>query len=242
MSLTPLAGLGTTRGLRAQVPVQVQLQRRITACGRALKTGWSASLCSWSTRRVRLARDAARAAHRRRRAVGVVDFRPTGEPADAVRTRSPPAGRKGVEWRSGNEVRHGLALRARKANGTLSHSHPRPTTTTGVGRATLISRAGEYRASGEGGTALRSGRRRSRDRTVLVTVYPPDRRRRDLDNLLKCRLRLASARRSTETMIDRIDIRVSAGSACGMRGNDERPLGPSRQRPTTIPTRRRIPA
>jgi len=79
-----------------------------------------------------------------------------------------------------------------------------------VGRATLISRAGrEYRASVKSALLAMGSPSVTGHLTVLVTVYPPDRRRRDLDNLLKCLLDSLQhgGLYRDDSMIDRIDIR-----------------------------------
>ena len=79
-----------------------------------------------------------------------------------------------------------------------------------VGRATLISRAGrEYRAGVKAALLAMGAPSVTGPLTVLVTVYPPDRRRRDLDNLLKCLLDSLQhgGLYRDDSMIDRIDIR-----------------------------------
>lgn len=79
-----------------------------------------------------------------------------------------------------------------------------------VGRATLISRAGrEYRESVKAALLAMGAPSVTGPLTVLVTVFPPDRRRRDLDNLLKCLLDSLQhgGLYRDDSMIDRIDIR-----------------------------------
>ena len=79
-----------------------------------------------------------------------------------------------------------------------------------VGRATLISRAGrEYRTGVKAALLAMGAPSVTGPLTVLVTVYPPDRRRRDLDNLLKCLLDSLQhgGLYRDDSMIDRIDIR-----------------------------------
>lgn len=79
-----------------------------------------------------------------------------------------------------------------------------------VGRATLISRAGrEYRAGVKAALLAMGAPSVTGPITVLVTVFPPDRRRRDLDNLLKCLLDSLQhgGLYRDDSMIDRIDIR-----------------------------------
>ncbi|MBX3378441.1 MAG: RusA family crossover junction endodeoxyribonuclease [Phycisphaeraceae bacterium] len=79
-----------------------------------------------------------------------------------------------------------------------------------VGRATLISRAGrEYRATVKAKLLTMGAPSVTGPLTVLVSVFPPDRRRRDLDNLLKCLLDSLQhgGLYRDDSMIDRIDIR-----------------------------------
>lgn len=79
-----------------------------------------------------------------------------------------------------------------------------------VGRATLISRAGrEYRDGVKAALRAMGAPSVTGRLTVLVTVFPPDRRRRDLDNLLKCLLDSLQhgGLYRDDSMIDRIDIR-----------------------------------
>lgn len=79
-----------------------------------------------------------------------------------------------------------------------------------VGRTTLISRAGrEYRAAVKAALLAMGSPSVAGPLMVLVTVYPPDRRRRDLDNLLKCLLDSLQhgGLYRDDSMIDRIDIR-----------------------------------
>ena len=79
-----------------------------------------------------------------------------------------------------------------------------------VGHATLISRAGrEYRAAVKSALLAMGSPSVTGPLTVLVTVYPPDRRRRDLDNLLKCLLDSLQhgGLYRDDSLIDRIDIR-----------------------------------
>ncbi|GIK54157.1 MAG: hypothetical protein BroJett014_31300 [Planctomycetota bacterium] len=79
-----------------------------------------------------------------------------------------------------------------------------------VGSATLISRTGrEYRAAVKAALLAMGAPSVMGPLTVLVTVFPPDRRRRDLDNLLKCLLDSLQhgGLYRDDSMIDRIDIR-----------------------------------
>jgi len=79
-----------------------------------------------------------------------------------------------------------------------------------VGRATLISRAGrEYRAGVRAALAAMRTRRMDGRLALVVIVFPPDRRRRDLDNLLKCLLDSLQhgGLYEDDSAIDRIDIR-----------------------------------
>ena len=92
-----------------------------------------------------------------------------------------------------------------------------------VGRATLISRAGrEYRAAVKSALLAMGSPSVTGPLTVLVTVYPPDRRRRDLDNLLKCLLDSLQhgGLYRDDSMIDRIDIRRGQCTpGAGVRGD-----------------------
>lgn len=79
-----------------------------------------------------------------------------------------------------------------------------------VGRSTLISRAGrEYRRGVKAALTAIGAPSVTGSLAVSVTVYPPDRRRRDLDNLLKCLLDSLQhgGLYRDDSMIDRIDIR-----------------------------------
>lgn len=79
-----------------------------------------------------------------------------------------------------------------------------------VGRVTLISRAGrEYRAKVKEVLLTMGAPSVTGPLTVLVKVFPPDRRRRDLDNLLKCLLDSLQhgGLYRDDSLIDRIDIR-----------------------------------
>lgn len=79
-----------------------------------------------------------------------------------------------------------------------------------VGNATLISREGRrYRQTVSATLAAMRVQRLPGRLWVRVTLYPPDKRRRDLDNALKCLLDALAhgGAYADDSQIDRLDIR-----------------------------------